>query len=51
MSVTIVNEPDGDVIEGKVAAAEPVDYFRANFPGVQVSLWFENALGLTRPPG
>ena len=45
MSVTIVNDyyfkRDGKIEEGKAAAAELVDYFKANFPEVQLSLWLE----------
>ncbi|MDX1486662.1 MAG: hypothetical protein R3268_00570 [Acidiferrobacterales bacterium] len=45
MSVTIVNDyffkPDGDVTEGKAAASELVDYFKANCPEVQLSLWLQ----------
>jgi hypothetical protein len=43
MSITVVNDydfkPDGDVAEGKAAAAELVEYFKAHFPEVQLSLW------------
>ncbi len=46
MSVTIVNDyffkPDGDVEEGKAAAAELVEYFSAKVPEVQLSLWLES---------
>lgn len=46
MSVTIVNDyffkPDGDVEEGKAAAAELVAYFNTQVPGVQLSLWLES---------
>lgn len=46
MSITVVNDydfkPDGDVAEGKAAAAELVEYFDANFPEVQLSLWLED---------
>ena len=46
MSVTVVNDydfkPDGDVAEGKAAAAELVDYFREKCPEVQLSLWLED---------
>ncbi|MCI0355803.1 MAG: hypothetical protein L0099_12300 [Acidobacteria bacterium] len=46
MSVTIVNDydfkPEGDVAKGKAAAAELVDFFKANFPEVQLSLWLED---------
>ena len=45
MSVTIVNDyyfkRDGDIREGKAAAAELVVYFNAHFPEVQLSLWLE----------
>ena len=43
MSVTIVNDyffkPDGDINEGKSAAAELVEYFKAEIPEVELSLW------------
>ncbi|NIR45949.1 MAG: hypothetical protein GWN99_16040 [Gemmatimonadetes bacterium] len=46
MSVTVVNDydfkPDGDVKEGKAAAAELVEYFKSDVPGVQLSLWLED---------
>lgn len=46
MSITIVNDydfkPDGDVAEGKAAAAELVEYFLQNCPEVQLSLWLED---------
>jgi len=46
MSVTVVNDydfrPDGDVDEGKAAAAELVDYFTAEVAEVQLSLWLED---------
>jgi hypothetical protein len=46
VSVTIVNDydfkPDGNVAEGKAAAAELVKYFNANYPEVQLSLWLED---------
>lgn len=46
MSVTVVNDynfkPDGDVEEGKAAAAELVRYFKKNCPEVQLSLWLED---------
>lgn len=46
MSVTVVNDydfkPDGDVEEGKAAAAELVAYFNEKFPEVQLSLWLED---------
>ena len=45
MSVTIVNDyffrPDGDIGEGKAAATELVDYFNAEVPEVELSLWLE----------
>ena len=45
MSMTIVNDyffkPDGNVKEGKAAAAELVEYFRAEVPEVELSLWLE----------
>lgn len=45
MSVTIVNDyffkADGDIAEGKAAAAELVDYFKADVPEVEMSLWLE----------
>lgn len=45
MSVTVVNDyyfkPDGDVAEGKAAAAEFVEYL-AGLPGVQLTLWLED---------
>ncbi len=45
MSLTIVNDyffkPDGDIEEGKAAAAELVEYFRAGVPEVELSLWLE----------
>jgi hypothetical protein len=47
MRITVVNDydfkPDGDVREGKAAAAELVEYFKANFPEVQLSLWLEDS--------
>lgn len=47
MSITVVNDydfkPAGDVAEGKAAAAELVDYFKAHFPEVQLSLWLEDS--------
>jgi hypothetical protein len=47
MSITVVNDydfkPDGDVGEGKAAAAELVEYFKAHCPEVQLSLWLEDA--------
>lgn len=46
MSVTIVNDyffkADGDVAEGKSAATELVDYFKAEVPKVELSLWLES---------
>lgn len=46
MTTTIVNDyffkPDGDVEEGKAAAAELVDAFKREFPEVQLSLWLES---------
>ena len=46
MSITVVNDydfkPDGDVAEGKAAAAELVRYFKAEVPEVQLSLWLED---------
>lgn len=46
MSITVVNDydfkPDGDVAEGKAAAAELVEYFKAEVPEVQLSLWLED---------
>ncbi len=46
MSYTIVNDyffkPDGDIDEGKAAAAELVEYFEADVPQVQLSLWLES---------
>jgi len=46
MSFTVVNDyffrPDGDVGEGKAAAAELVQYFNAEVPSVQLSLWLES---------
>jgi len=46
MSITVVNDydfkPDGDVAEGKSAAAELVDYFKKDVPEVQLSLWLED---------
>jgi hypothetical protein len=46
MSITVVNDydfkPDGDLAEGKAAAAELVDYFKLHFPEVQLSLWLED---------
>jgi phage replication-related protein YjqB (UPF0714/DUF867 family) len=45
MSFTIVNDyffkPNGDVAEGKAAAAELVEYFNDDVPEVQLSLWLE----------
>lgn len=46
MTTTIVNDyffkPDGDVAEGKAAAAELVDYFKSDVPEVQLSLWLQS---------
>lgn len=46
MSITVVNDydfkPDGDLAEGKAAAAELVEYFKAEVPEVQLSLWLED---------
>jgi len=46
MAYTVVNDyffkPDGDVVEGKAAAAELVDYFLREVPEVQLSLWLES---------
>ena len=45
MAVTVVNDyffkPDGDIEEGKAAAAELVAYFEAEVAEVQLSLWLE----------
>ena len=45
MSVTVVNDyyfkPEGNVAEGKAAAAELLDYFTRHVPAVQLSLWLE----------
>lgn len=45
MGVTIVNDyyfkPDGNLAEGKAAAAELLAYFKDQFPEVQLSLWLE----------
>ena len=45
MSVTIVNDyffkPDGDVAEGKAAAADLVDYFNREVDEVELSLWLQ----------
>jgi len=45
MAFTIVNDyyfkPDGDIAEGKAAAAELVEYFRNEVPEIQLSLWLE----------
>ena len=47
MSFTVVNDyffkPDGDVEEGKSAAAELVEYFKTKVPEVQLSLWLESS--------
>jgi len=46
MTTTIVNDyffkPDGDIEEGKAAAAELVEAFKKDFPEVQLSLWLES---------
>jgi hypothetical protein len=46
MSLTIVNDyffkPDGDIEEGKAAAAELVDYFKTEVPEVELSLWLSS---------
>ncbi|NIR27902.1 MAG: hypothetical protein GWN84_00915 [Gammaproteobacteria bacterium] len=46
MAFTIVNDyffkPDGDVAEGKAAAADLVEYFNKEVPEVQLSLWLES---------
>lgn len=46
MTTTIVNDyffkPDGDIEEGKAAAAELVEAFNSEFPEVQLSLWLES---------
>jgi quinol monooxygenase YgiN len=46
MSITVVNDydfkPDGDISEGKAAAAELVEYFKKDVPEVQLSLWLED---------
>lgn len=43
MSIAIVNDyffkPDGNVEEGKAAADELVEYFMADVPEVELSLW------------
>ena len=45
MSVTVVHDyyfkPDGDVAEGKAAAAEFVEFLK-DFPGNQMTLWLED---------
>lgn len=45
MSITVVHDyyfkPDGDVAEGKAAAADFVDYLKTN-PAVQLTLWLED---------
>lgn len=45
MSVTIVNDyyfkREGNVEEGKAAAAELLEYFTAHCPEIQLSLWLE----------
>lgn len=46
MAVTIVNDyffkPDGDIEESKAAATELVDFFIAEVPEVELSLWLES---------
>lgn len=46
MSVTVVNDwrfkEDGNIEKGMKAAADLVDYFKANFPEVQLSLWLRD---------
>lgn len=46
MSFTVVNDyffkPDGDIAEGKAAAAELVKFFKTDMPEVQLSLWLES---------
>jgi hypothetical protein len=46
MTFAVVNDyffkPDGDVAEGKAAAAELVEYFKAEVPEVRLSLWLES---------
>jgi hypothetical protein len=46
MTTTIVNDyffkPDGDIEEGKAAAAELLAAFKRDFPEVQLSLWLES---------
>lgn len=46
MSITIVNDwkfkQGGDVDEGLAAAAELVEYFRANEPEIRLSLWLRD---------
>ena len=45
MSVTIVNDyyfkSVGGIAAGKAAASDLVEYFKDNFPEVQLSLWLE----------
>lgn len=45
MSATVVNDyyfkVDGDVAEGKAAAADLIAHFTENVPEVQLSLWLE----------
>lgn len=47
MALTIVNDyffkPGGNVAEGKAAAAELVEYFNAEVPEIQLTLWLESA--------
>lgn len=46
MTITVVNDyhfkPDADLAEGKAAAAALVEYFEAEVPEVQLSLWLES---------
>ncbi len=46
MSITVVNDydfkPDGDLDEGKAAAAEQVEYFTSEVAEVQLSLWLQD---------
>jgi hypothetical protein len=35
-------KPNGDVVEGKAAAAELVEYFKSDIPEVRLSLWLED---------
>lgn len=45
MSVTVVHDyyfrPDGDIAEGKAAAAEFVEYLKSR-PDIQMTLWLED---------